>query len=117
MKPTSSKTAPLSPAILHILFALAGSDLHGYGIIQEVRRHSDGHYRLGAGTLYDNLKKLMDTGWVADAAKSASPVEDDRRFYTLTAQGRNALRAEVGRLEEIVTEARVRLGGRRSRRI
>ena len=63
----SSKTPPLSSATLHILLALAGGDLHGYGIIQEVARNSDGHYRLGPGTLYDNLKKLMDAGWVADA--------------------------------------------------
>ena len=91
----TTKNAPLSAATLHILLALAGGDLHGYGIIKEVTRNSDGHYRLGPGTLYDNLKKLMDAGLVADTVTSSSskrkssPTKgDDRRFYTLTSEGR-----------------------------
>jgi DNA-binding PadR family transcriptional regulator len=71
---------------------------------------------LGPGTLYDNLKKLMDAGLVADAATSSSskrkPVsskEDDRRFYTLTKDGKNALAAEVDRLQSVVREAKLRL--------
>jgi DNA-binding PadR family transcriptional regulator len=115
MKSTSPKNPPLSSATLHILLALAGGNLHGYGIIKEVTRNSDGHYRLGPGTLYDNLKKLMDAGLVADAATTASkrkPVsskEDDRRFYTLTKDGKNALAAEVDRLQSVVREAKLRL--------
>lgn len=117
MASDSNKTPPLSSATLHILLALAGGDLHGYGIIQEVARHSDGHYRMGPGTLYDNLKKLMDSGWVADVAtipsprrrSSASKKEDERRFYTLTADGRGALAAEVDRLQNVIREARLRL--------
>ena len=116
MKPESTKSRPLSSATLHILLALAGGNLHGYGIIKEVTRNSDGHYRLGPGTLYDNLKKLMDAGLVADAATSSSskrkPVsskEDDRRFYTLTKDGKNALAAEVDRLQGMVKEAKLRL--------
>jgi DNA-binding PadR family transcriptional regulator len=117
MKMNDDKTPPLSPATLHILLALAGGDLHGYGIIQEVVGHSDGHYRLGPGTLYDNLKKLMDAGLVADAAKSASADDDERRFYTLTREGRSALSVEVDRLQKVVQEARVRLQGRRPKRV
>jgi DNA-binding PadR family transcriptional regulator len=116
MKSESIKSRPLSSATLHILLALAGGNLHGYGIIKEVTRNSDGHYRLGPGTLYDNLKKLMDAGLVADAATSSSskrkPVsskEDDRRFYTLTKDGKNALAAEVDRLQSVVREAKLRL--------
>jgi DNA-binding PadR family transcriptional regulator len=116
MKSASTKSPPLSSATLHILLALAGGNLHGYGIIKEVTRNSDGHYRLGPGTLYDNLKKLMDAGLVADAATSSSskrkPVsskEDDRRFYTLTKDGKNALAAEVDRLQSVVREAKLRL--------
>jgi DNA-binding PadR family transcriptional regulator len=116
MKSESTKSRPLSSATLHILLALAGGNLHGYGIIKEVTRNSDGHYRLGPGTLYDNLKKLMDAGLVADAATSSSskrkPVsskEDDRRFYTLTRDGKNALAAEVDRLQSVVREAKLRL--------
>jgi DNA-binding PadR family transcriptional regulator len=107
----SNKTPPLSSATLHILLALAGGNLHGYGIIQEVARNSDGHYKLGPGTLYDNLKKLMDAEWVADAPaqKRKSTKEDDRRFYTLTKRGKDALSAEVDRLQSVVSEAKLRL--------
>jgi DNA-binding PadR family transcriptional regulator len=111
MATDSDKIPPLSSATLHILLALAGGNLHGYGIIQEVARNSDGHYRLGPGTLYDNLKKLMDAGWVADASaqKRKSTKEDDRRFYTLTKKGRDTLSAEVDRLQSVVSQAKLRL--------
>jgi DNA-binding PadR family transcriptional regulator len=116
MASQTTKSPPLSSATLHILLALAGGNLHGYGIIKEVIRNSDGHYRLGPGTLYDNLKKLMDAGLVADAATSTSskrkPVsskEDDRRFYSLTKEGKNVLAAEVDRLQSVVREAKLRL--------
>jgi DNA-binding PadR family transcriptional regulator len=116
-----TRNPPLSAATLHILLALAGGNLHGYGIIQVVARNTDGRYRLGPGTLYDNLKKLMDTGFVADAPKStssrrkaAAAKEDDRRFYTLTKEGRAALTVEVDRLQSVVTQARLRLQEARS---
>lgn len=115
MKRGSDKTPPLSAATLHILLALAGADLHGYGIIQEVSRYSEGHYKVGPGTLYDNLKKLMDSGLVADAPKAASAEGDDRRFYTLTIEGRRALSSEVNRLERVVREVRSRLKESRAR--
>jgi DNA-binding PadR family transcriptional regulator len=111
----------MSSATLHILVALAGGNLHGYGIIKEVARSSN--YRLGPGTLYDNLKKLMDAGLVADAPKAApakrraaSAQPDDRRFYTLTREGEDALTTEVERLESVLTEARFRLQQARPRR-
>jgi DNA-binding PadR family transcriptional regulator len=106
---TSSKTAPLTSATLHILLALAGGDLHGYGIIQEVARESDGHYRMGPGTLYDNLKKLIDAGLVIDVPRVASAPEEERRMYSLSKDGRYALAAEVDRMQKVVKEARFRL--------
>jgi DNA-binding PadR family transcriptional regulator len=114
MQAQTAKNPPLSSANLHILLALAGGNLHGYGIIKEVARNSEGHYRLGPGTLYDNLKKLIDTGLVADAPaasrrKSAATKEEDRRFYTLTRQGRDVLAKEIDRLQAVVTKARLRL--------
>ena len=112
----TAKTPPLSSATLHILLALAGGNLHGYGIIKEVARNSDGHYRIGPGTLYDNLKKLISAGLVADVPtsssskrKAASAQEDDRRFFTLTREGKDVLAREVDRLQGVVTKARARL--------
>jgi DNA-binding PadR family transcriptional regulator len=123
MQLDSIKAPPLSSATLHILLALAGGNLHGYGIIQEVIRNSDGHYRLGPGTLYDNLRKLMTAGWVTDVPssaaqrrKSGSAKEDDRRFYALSKKGKDALATEVARLQNVVSEAKLRLQEARSAR-
>jgi DNA-binding PadR family transcriptional regulator len=115
MSAQTAKNPPLSSATLNILLALAGGNLHGYGIIKEVARNSDGHYRLGPGTLYDNLKKLIDTGLVADvptpspSRRAASAKEDERRFFTLTREGKDVLAREVDRLQGVVTKARARL--------
>ena len=99
---------PLSPATLHILLALAGEERHGYGIMQEVARQSEGQYKLGPGTLYDNLQKLMEQGLVDEARRS--PNDDPRRrYYRLTSWGRKILTAEVSRLEGVVREARLHL--------
>ena len=64
MRTDLNSLLPLSPATLHILLALASEERHGYGIIKEVARQSAGHYKLGPGTLYDNLQKLLDRGLV-----------------------------------------------------
>jgi DNA-binding PadR family transcriptional regulator len=97
---------PLSPASLHILFSLAGEDLHGYGIMQEVTRHSGGQYRLGPGTLYDNLQRLITRRLVRETGGNGDP---RRRYYQLTSLGRRVLSAEVARLEDVVREAKLRL--------
>jgi DNA-binding PadR family transcriptional regulator len=97
-EPTNS---PLSSAAQYILLALADRDLHGYGIIQEIREFSEGSYAIGPGTLYDNLKKLMNAGLVADAPRAANK-EDDRRFYRITLDGRKVLAVEMARLENLV---------------
>ena len=100
---------PLSPATLHILLSLAGEDLHGYGIMQEIARHSDGKYKVGPGTLYDNLQKLMDREWVEEVGSRKSDDDPRRRYYRLTPAGRGVLAAETARLAGVVREARSRL--------
>jgi DNA-binding PadR family transcriptional regulator len=106
---------PLSPAALHILLSLAGEDRHGYGIMQEVARQSDGQYKIGPGTLYDNLQKLMNQGVVQEAAaKRAAGDDPRRRYYRLSPLGRDILGAEVERLEGVVREARLYLRPRRA---
>jgi DNA-binding PadR family transcriptional regulator len=100
---------PLSPAALHILLALAGEDLHGYGIMQEIGRQSEGKYKVGPGTLYDNLKKLMSQGLVEETGKRPAADDPRRRYYRLKALGRGVLAAEVERLDGVVQEARAHL--------
>src|ERR1700720_1180331 len=91
---------PLNPATLHILLALAGEDRHGYGIMQEVVRQSLGHYKLGPGTLYDNLQKLLDMGLVTECARDEN--DPRRRYYRLSALGRKVLSLDLERLEAAV---------------
>ena len=109
MKEQTKKLLPLAPATLHILLALAAEDLHGYGIMQEVARQSEGQYKLGPGTLYDNLQRLLDQGLVREVGRRASDTDSRRRYYRLNEAGRSVLAAEVKRLEEVVHEARLRL--------
>jgi len=100
---------PLSPAALQILLALAGEERHGYGIMQEVARQSDGQYKLGPGTLYDNLQKMLNEGIVEEARRRIAGDDPRRRYYRLTSLGRAVLTAEVERLEGVVRQARLRL--------
>jgi DNA-binding PadR family transcriptional regulator len=113
MKEDLRSFLPLSPAILHILLSLAGEDRHGYGIMQEVARQSEGRYKLGPGTLYDNLQRLVNQGMVEEAPRPAgtSSANDDprRRYYRLTPFGRDVLGADIARLEAVVREAKARL--------
>ena len=97
---------PLSAATLHILLALLDKERHGYGIVREVERQSEGRYKLGPGTLYDNLEKLIDRGLVETAPR---PRGDDARrksYYRLSGFGRRVLSAEMSRLEKLLRRAR-----------
>ncbi len=105
---------PLSPATLHILLALAGEDRHGYGIMQEVARQSDGQYKLGPGTLYDNLQKLMDQRMVEPVARRSADDDPRRRYYRLTTFGRGVLQADVARLENVVRTAKLHMRPRKA---
>lgn len=107
---------PLSTATLYILLALAGEDRHGYGIMQEVRRQSEDRYRLGPGTLYDNLQKLMDKGFVEESSQRHEEDDPRRRYYRLTRLGRSVLSADIARLDGIVRQANAFLGRSKPRR-
>ena len=100
---------PLAPAMLHILLALAGESLHGYGIMQEVLRQTENSYRLGPGTLYDNLQRLMKQKLVEEVASLPDEENSRRRYYRLSSLGRGVLAAEVARLEGVIKTARARL--------
>jgi DNA-binding PadR family transcriptional regulator len=109
MKEDTSSFLPLSPATLHILLSLAGEELHGYAIMQEVERQSEGKYRLGPGTLYDNLQKMMERRLVEDVGQKAGDEDPRRRYYRLSALGRGVLTAEIARLDGVVREGKLRL--------
>ncbi len=100
---------PLSPAIFYILLALSDEDRHGYGIMQEVARQSEGRYKLGPGTLYDNLEKLLNQGIVEESTRRSLADDPRRRYYRLTAFGRRLLVTEITRLEGVVRKARSHL--------
>jgi DNA-binding PadR family transcriptional regulator len=116
MKDDLSSFLPLSPATLHILLSLAAEDLHGYAIMQEVARQSEGQYKLGPGTLYDNLQKLIERKFVEELGNRPGDEDPRRRYYRLTSFGRGVLAAETDRLGEVVREARARLRVAKPRR-
>ena len=97
---------PLSPAVLHILVALSREDLHGYGIMQEVARASGRQVKLGPGTLYDNLEKLLEDGIIEESPRARADSDPRRRYYRLTGFGRRLLSAEVARLQSVLRAAR-----------
>src|SRR4051812_6766637 len=108
MSDEADRHLPLSTSNLYILLALAGEERHGYGIMQEVAKESGGRYKLGPGTLYDNLQKLVASNLVEISARQ-DPEDPRRRYYRLTDFGKEVLAAEVQRLESVVHLARLRL--------
>jgi DNA-binding PadR family transcriptional regulator len=115
MKNEPTRFIPLSPASLHILLALASDELHGYGIMLEAVRQSNGKYKLGPGTLYDNLKKLLAAGIVEESRRQRAGEDPRRRYYRLTGLGRRVLGEEISRLEAVLLEARAVLQGTRGK--
>jgi len=109
MKDDLKGLLPLSPATFYILLALSSEDRHGYGIMQEVARQSEGKYKLGPGTFYDNLEKLIAHGVVKEVPRKSANDDPRRRYYRMTGFGRNLFLAEVSRLDSVVHEAKVRL--------
>jgi len=101
---------PLTPAIAHILLAVADEDRHGYAIMQEVERVTDGATRMGPGTLYGTIKRLLAAGLIDDADERPDPELDDerRRYYRITRLGRRVLEAEASRMATLLAAARAK---------
>lgn len=104
---------PLTPAVFHILLALADGEKHGYSIMQEVRRITE--IRMGPGTLYGTIKRMLEAGFIEEADERPDPEMDDqrRRYYRLTDLGNRVARAETTRLSTLlgVAQAKKLLGG------
>lgn len=98
---------PLRPSVFHILLALSDGDLHGYGIMQEVAEHTAGQIRLGPGTLYGAIKRLLGDRLIIETDERPDPELDDerRRYYRLTDFGQRVLKAEVQRISRMVSVA------------
>lgn len=106
---------PLSNAVVYILLALAKGDLHGYGIMKEVKGLSNGDFRIGPGTLYDNLRTLMRDGMVTETPAVESDVESTRRRYHLTSSGAALLADELQRLNLVLKTGKRRLASTEAR--
>lgn len=101
---------PLSPAIHHILLALVDEERHGYAIMLEVSRLTGGTTRMGPGTLYGTLKRMLAAGLIEEADERPDPDLDDerRRYYRITPLGAKVLRAETSRVSLLVSAARAK---------
>src|SRR5262249_5772801 len=99
---------PLPEAAFHILVALAERDRHGYAILQEVAERTGGKFRLGPGTLYRSIHRMLEQGLIEETRERPAAERDDeqRRYYRLTAFGKSAARAEAARLAGLVRLAR-----------
>ena len=101
---------PLTPAVLHILLALADGEQHGYAIAQAVEELTSGTVRMGPGTLYGSIGRMVGNGLIEESARARSRGGDDprRRFYRLTTLGRRVLESETDRLARVVALARAK---------
>jgi DNA-binding PadR family transcriptional regulator len=96
----------LTPAVFHILLALADQERHGYGIMQDVLERTDQQIKLGPGTLYGTIKRMLEAGQIEELPEREDENNQRRRYYKLTSAGRKTVKAEAERLEHLVNIAR-----------
>jgi DNA-binding PadR family transcriptional regulator len=101
---------PLTPAVFSILLALADGEKHGYEIMKQVQRDTHGAVKMGTGTLYGSIKRMLADGLIGEAGDRPDPSLDDerRRYYRATDRGQKLLAAELQRYSEVVSIARRR---------
>ena len=105
---TNKTNAPLTPAVLHILLALSAKERHGYGIMKQVESDSQGKVKMGPGTLYGSIGRMIEAGLIRESDKKIDPEMDDERrvYYKITGLGQEALAAELQRYREVVAVAK-----------
>jgi DNA-binding PadR family transcriptional regulator len=105
---TKKGDAPLTPAVLHILLALSTRERHGYGIMKQVALDSQGKVKMGPGTLYGSLGRMLEAGLIREIDKRTDPELDDERrvYYAITGLGKKALAAELQRYRDVVAVAK-----------
>lgn len=101
-------SAPLTPAVFHILLALSTKERHGYGIMKEVESDSQGKVTMGPGTLYGSIGRMIQAGLICEGDTEIDPeLADERRnYYKITALGKKTLAAELQRYREVVALAK-----------
>ena len=106
---------PLPASVMHVVVALADGEKHGYAILRDVAELSDGAVRMGSGTLYGSIKRMLDQGLIEETEERPDPALDDqrRRYYRLTELGQRVGAAEHRRLTALVDAARLRRLGLR----
>ena len=107
-KPSPQELLPLTPPVFHILLALAGEERHGYGIMLDVAKQTDGILQLGPGTLYGCLKRMLAAGLIEESDERPDPALDDerRRYYRLKPLGERTVRAEAERIAAALAAAK-----------
>jgi DNA-binding PadR family transcriptional regulator len=111
----AERLLPLTPVAFEILLALADGERHGYSIMREVERRSEGAVTLHPGTLYRALARLLESGLIDELDERPDPAHDDerRRYYRMSERGLAVARAEALRLESQLAAARAWLLGAR----
>jgi DNA-binding PadR family transcriptional regulator len=106
--PQPHEMLPLTATVFHILLALADGERHGYSIMQEVSRMTDGAVQMGPGTLYGTIKRMLEARLIEEADERPDPEMDDerRRYFRLTNFGQRVMQAEVERLAALLHIAR-----------
>jgi DNA-binding PadR family transcriptional regulator len=102
------KLIPLTPAVFHVLLALSAGPMHGYAIMLEASKLSDGSFRMGPATLYSTIQRLVALNLI-DETPGAPEEDSRRRYYELTSAGRQLLEAEVSRMKAALRKASARL--------
>jgi DNA-binding PadR family transcriptional regulator len=101
---------PLTPTVFNILLALVDGEKHGYGIMLEVEKNTQGQVLMGPGTLYGSIKRMLKANLIEECDERPDPQLDDqrRRYYRMTGLGNRTLRMEAERLAAQVQMARAK---------
>ena len=102
------KLLPLTPAVFYILLSLANGEKHGYEIMKQVGQDTQGKVKMGNGTMYGSIKRLLNDKLIEAAGDQVDPDNERRKYYKLTGLGRKALNAEMQRYVETVSIIKTR---------
>jgi DNA-binding PadR family transcriptional regulator len=98
---------PLQPTTFHILLSLTDEERHGYAIILEVARRTQGELKLSAGTLYRSIQRMVESGLITETRNRPEMDDERRRYYRITPLGKAVAEAEAGRLRDLLKMARL----------